>query len=179
MTIMKTNYLTRALACGVAVSALWLASACNTTDRTTDRAAAPPPPAPANVAAPHAHDNAPTAGLHDNAPRAARVPAHYATAAAVGQLPPTLAPAQFVGKTQAAYSAVRAIPQTIAQLPCYCHCDVGFGHKSLHSCFEDDHAAHCAVCVDEALLAYRLQTEEKLTPAQIRARIIAQYGAEQ
>jgi hypothetical protein len=40
----------------------------------------------------------------------------------------------------------------------------------------DDHAAHCAVCVEEALLAYKLQKEERLTPAQIRERIIAQYG---
>ena len=51
----------------------------------------------------------------------------------------------------------REAPQLIAQLPCYCYCDRGFGHKSLHSCFVDDHAAQCAVCVDEALLAYNLQ----------------------
>jgi hypothetical protein len=63
-------------------------------------------------------------------------------------------------------------------LPCYCHCDEGFGHKSLHSCFVDDHASHCAVCVDEALLAYKLQTEGGLTPEQIRERIVAQYSAQ-
>jgi hypothetical protein len=40
----------------------------------------------------------------------------------------------------------------------------------------DDHAAHCAVCVEEALLAYKLQKEERLSPAQIRERIIAKYG---
>ena len=71
---------------------------------------------------------------------------------------------------------VREIPQTIAQLPCYCHCDREFGHKSLYSCFENDHASHCAVCVDEALLAYQLQKKEKLTAAQIRDRIISQYS---
>jgi aerobic-type carbon monoxide dehydrogenase small subunit (CoxS/CutS family) len=75
-----------------------------------------------------------------------------------------------------AYAAVKEIPQTIAQLPCYCHCDEGFGHKSLQTCFVDDHAAHCAVCVEEALLAYKLQKEERLSPAQIRERIIAKYG---
>ena len=72
--------------------------------------------------------------------------------------------------------AVREIPVTIAQLPCYCHCDKGFGHKSLYSCFEDDHAAHCAVCVNEALLALKLEKEQKLTPAQIRDTIVAQYS---
>jgi hypothetical protein len=83
----------------------------------------------------------------------------------------------FTGKTRAAYRVAKEIPETLAQLPCYCHCDRGMGHKSLHSCFEDDHAAHCAVCVDEALLADRLQ-KSGLTPAQIREKIVAQYSAE-
>ncbi|HLL75417.1 MAG TPA: CYCXC family (seleno)protein [Pyrinomonadaceae bacterium] len=108
-----------------------------------------------------------------------RVPAFQKTAAELKSLPATLAPQQFSGKTRLAYQAVAAIPKTIAQLPCYCHCDEGFGHKSLHSCFVDDHASHCAVCVDEALLAYRLQTEGGLTPEQIRERIVAQYGTAQ
>ena len=68
------------------------------------------------------------------------------------------------------------IPQTIAQLPCYCHCDRGFGHKSLHSCYVDGHASSCAVCVEEVLTAYRLQKQEGLSPAQIRERIIAEYS---
>ena len=84
--------------------------------------------------------------------------------------------ARFTGKTRLAYEAVKEIPQTIAQMPCYCHCDEGFGHKSLQSCFADEHASHCAVCVEEALFAYRLQKEERLAPAQIRARIIAEFG---
>jgi len=108
-----------------------------------------------------------------------RVPAFQKTAAELRNLPPTLAPQKFAGKTRLAYQAVAQIPKTIAQLPCYCHCDEGHGHKSLHSCFVDDHASHCAVCVEEALLAYRLQTEGGLTPEQIRERIIAQYGAAQ
>jgi uncharacterized protein with PCYCGC motif len=108
-----------------------------------------------------------------------RVPAFQKTAAELRSLPATLAPQRFAGKTRLAYQAVAQIPKTIAQLPCYCHCDVGFGHKSLHSCFVDDHAAHCAVCVDEALLAYKLQTEGGLTPEQIRERIVAQYSAAQ
>lgn len=107
------------------------------------------------------------------------VPAHFTAPPSRDSLGPTLPPEEFVGKTREAYSAARAIPTTLAQLPCYCHCDRGMGHKSLHSCFEDDHAAHCAVCVDEALLAYRLQKEEKLTAAQIRERIIEKYSSAQ
>jgi hypothetical protein len=105
----------------------------------------------------------------------ARVPA-YQSAAEVNQLGVTLSPVQFFGKAREAYQAAKEIPKTLAQLPCYCECDRGFGHKSLHSCFEDEHASHCAVCVDEALLAYRLQKEEKLTPEQVREKIIEQYS---
>ena len=108
-----------------------------------------------------------------------RVPRFAATKADLKNLPPVLPAAQFTGLTRMAYAAVKEIPETIAQLPCYCHCDEGFGHKSLQTCFVDDHAAHCAVCVEEALLAYKLQKEERLTPAQIRERIIAQYGSAQ
>jgi hypothetical protein len=108
-----------------------------------------------------------------------RVPRFAATAADLKNLPPVLPASQFTGMTRMAYAAVKEIPQTIAQLPCYCHCDEGFGHKSLQTCFVDDHASHCAVCVEEALLAYKLQKEERLNPAQIRERIIAKYGQPQ
>lgn len=105
----------------------------------------------------------------------ARVPAHYEARPSLDSLGPILPPQGFTGKTRAAYQAVKEIPQTIAQLPCYCHCDRSIGHKSLHNCFEDDHAAHCVVCVDEALLAYRLE-REGLTAPQIRDRIVAEYS---
>lgn len=103
------------------------------------------------------------------------IPAHYTQAPNRASLGPTLDPEQFTGLVRDAYRAVREIPQTIAQMPCYCHCDRGMGHKSLYSCFEDDHAAHCAVCVNEALLALKLEKQDKLTPAQIRDRIVQQY----
>ncbi len=104
-----------------------------------------------------------------------QVPAHYEVPPALADLRPVLPAAQFVGKAREAYEAVKQIPATIAQMPCYCHCDRGMGHKSLHSCFEDDHAAHCAVCTNEALMAYRLQ-KEGLSPKQIRERISEQFS---
>jgi hypothetical protein len=114
-----------------------------------------------------------------NAPaqqQAARVPAHYEDAASAQPLKPTLDPQQFFGKTREAYQVAREIPATLAQLPCYCYCDQGFGHKSLHSCYESDHSSHCATCVDEALLAYQLEKEQKLSPAQIREKIIERFS---
>jgi hypothetical protein len=130
-------------------------------------------PAPAVVSRPTPapqHQHTPTARVE-----AARVPAHYEVAPAASSLAPTLPPERFKGLTRDAYKAVGEIPQTIAQLPCYCHCDEGFGHKSLQSCFVDEHAAHCAVCVEEALAAYRLQ-KQGLSAAQIRERIISEYA---
>ena len=104
------------------------------------------------------------------------MPAHFEVPPSKSILGPTLDPNSFTGITRDAYRAVKEIPVTIAQLPCYCHCDQGFGHKSLYSCFENDHASHCDVCVREALLALKLEKEQKMTPAQIRDTIVAQYS---
>lgn len=117
---------------------------------------------------PHGHDHS-----------ASRVPAFQTDAAGLNNLPPTLLPEQFFGKAREAYSAARAIPQTIAQLPCYCYCDEGHGHKSLYSCFVDNHASQCAVCVDEALLAYRLEKGQKMGAPKIRELIVAKYSSQQ
>jgi hypothetical protein len=124
----------------------------------------------------------PTAAKHNTAPHAGnqaepRIPA-YQLAAEVANLPATLPASEFFGKVRQAYEVAKKIPETLAQLPCYCECDKAFGHKSLHTCFVDDHASHCAVCVDEALLAYQLQKDEKLTPEQVREKIIEKYSVE-
>jgi hypothetical protein len=106
-----------------------------------------------------------------------RIPA-FQDVKSAGSLPPTLQPEQFYGPTREAYRVVREIPATIAQLPCYCHCDQSIGHKSLHSCFQDTHASQCTVCVNEALIAYNMQ-KSGMSPEQIRERIIAQYSRQQ
>jgi hypothetical protein len=121
---------------------------------------------------PAAHNHA----TETTASGAQTIPAYLKVAPAKASLGPTLAPEKFTGITRDAYRAAREIPVTMAQLPCYCHCDQGFGHKSLYSCFEDDHAAHCDVCVREALLALKLEKEQKMTPAQIRETIVKQYS---
>src|SRR5215510_1887987 len=118
-------------------------SACNQSTVTTANKPVTPPP------------------QHDHSVNtASTVPAHFEVPPAKSSLGPTLDPEKFSGVTRDAYRAVREIPVTFAQLPCYCHCDRGFGHKSLYSCFEDDHAAHCDVCVQEALLALRLEKDQ-------------------
>ena len=104
-----------------------------------------------------------------------RVPAYYTTAPDVAMLPPTLAPDLFSGNQKLAYQAAKAIPQTLAQLPCYCHCDRSINHKSLHSCFESDHGENCGICIGEALTAHSLHKQGVAVP-EIRKQIIAAYG---
>ena len=69
-----------------------------------------------------------------------------------------------------AYQLAAKIPGVLDQLPCYCYCE-RIGHKSVHSCFESTHGAHCAICMKEVFYAYE-QTKLKKTPAQIRAGIV-------
>jgi hypothetical protein len=127
------------------------------------------------IPADHTASHTPADGPTTPAAGAKVLPAYFEQAPSRSSLGPTLAPEKFTGLTRDAYSAVREIPVTIAQMPCYCHCDRGMGHKSLYSCFEDDHAAHCAVCVNEALLALKLEKEGKTAP-QIRDRIVETFG---
>jgi hypothetical protein len=133
---------------------------------------------PSRTATRNSTQPAPQTPSHEHSPNATAkvVPAYLSVPPSKASLAPTLNPESFTGITREAYRAVKEIPVTIAQLPCYCHCDQGFGHKSLYSCFEDDHAAHCDVCVREALLALKLEKEQKMTPAQIRAAIVKQYS---
>jgi Protein of unknown function with PCYCGC motif len=156
---MKKNWLLFGAVAILAAAALLIVNSART-DK--PNAAAKQTPTPA-----HNHEHP------QNAPK--KVPA-FQIAPTRASLGPTLEPDRFTGLTRDAYRAVKQIPLTIAQLPCYCHCDEGFGHKSLYSCFEDDHAAHCATCVNEALLALSLQRDQKLTPEQIRERIVQQYS---
>jgi hypothetical protein len=102
------------------------------------------------------------------------VPAHYTEAPPLDSLNPTLSPVQFTGKVKKAYQVAKEIPQTLAQLPCFCYCDGG-GHKSLHSCYEDDHATGCTICMDSALIASELK-QQGVSDAEIRDRLIAKYS---
>jgi hypothetical protein len=117
-------------------------------------------------------------GSPQNGPSQNDVPAYNAAPPAKGRaLPPILSGNQLTGPefqhpSQAkAYQAAAKIPRVLHQLPCYCRCDRSVGHNSLHSCFESEHGAHCAVCMKEAFYAYK-ETKKGRTPRQIRNGII-------
>lgn len=101
-----------------------------------------------------------------------RVPDHFATAEAAKPLTPTLDPKQFsVPYVVKSYQLAKEIPEVLAQQPCYCYCDTGFGHQSLLDCHKDNHSAECLVCLKEALLTGQLHRAGK-SAAEIRAAIM-------
>lgn len=56
--------------------------------------------------------------------------------------PKTLDPEKMkIPAAKIAYATARRIPEVLAQQPCYCYCDRGFGHGSLLGCHVDNHSA--------------------------------------
>jgi len=106
------------------------------------------------------------------------VPHFNAAPPAKGEkLPPILtkdqlwgANAQYPYQTHA-YELAAQIPDVIYQQPCYCYCDRGMGHNSLHSCFAGTHGAQCGTCLKELYYTYEMHKRSKM-PSQIRAGII-------
>ncbi len=71
-----------------------------------------------------------------------RVPPFHADAASAKPYPRILPAEQFRAYPAAAraYRVAAAMPDVLAQLPCYCWCDK-FGHGSLLDCFASSHGA--------------------------------------
>jgi Protein of unknown function with PCYCGC motif len=78
--------------------------------------------------------------------------------------------AQYSFQTHA-YELAARIPKVLYQQPCYCHCDRGMGHNSLHSCFAGTHGAECGTCLKELYYTYKMGKQGK-SPREIRAGII-------
>ena len=93
------------------------------------------------------------------------------------KLPPILTPDQLVGNNARfpyqthAYELAAKIPKVIYQQPCYCYCDRGMGHTSLHSCFSGTHGAECGTCLKELYYTYTMYKQGK-SAREIRAGII-------
>jgi Protein of unknown function with PCYCGC motif len=87
----------------------------------------------------------------------------------------TLDPARFTGRTRSAYQAAKEVPEVLAQLPCFCGCMTGFGHKNNLDCFHDEHGVECSMCQDIALDA-RDMYKNGFEIARIRQLIKEKHG---
>lgn len=103
---------------------------------------------------------------------------HFNAAPAKGaKLPPILTKDQLWGENAQfpyqthAYELAAKIPKVIYQQPCYCYCDRGMGHNSLHSCFAGTHGAQCGTCLKELYYTYQMYKQGK-TAKEIRAGIL-------
>lgn len=87
----------------------------------------------------------------------------------------TLDPEQFSGQARAAYEAAREVPEVLAQLPCYCGCMSGFGHRNNLDCFHDTHGVECTMCQEIAIDA-RGMYKSGMDITRIREKIKDKYG---
>jgi hypothetical protein len=102
-------------------------------------------------------------------------PATTATADAAG-VNNVLDPAGFSDeRVRKAYEAAKQYAHVLESIYCYCKCRENIGHRALVECFETDHAAHCDVCMNEAMITARLTAEGK-TPKEIQKAIDALYA---
>jgi hypothetical protein len=107
-------------------------------------------------------------------PPAAQAPSTQATADASGNK--VLDPMGFTDqRVRAAYVAAKEYAHVLEEIYCYCRCKENIGHRALVECFETDHASHCDVCMNEAVIAARM-TKEGKTPKEIQKAIDAFYA---
>lgn len=92
-----------------------------------------------------------------------------------GETRETLPPENYSGVTAQAYKAAKDIPDVLDNLYCYCDCKKHFGHKSLLTCYVDEHAKNCDICINEALFAKELHNQGKDAKA-IREIIDQRFG---
>ena len=61
----------------------------------------------------------------------------------------------------AGYRIAAEMPATLDLLHCFCECKESqvFRHKTLLTCFTDNHAAGCGICLREALMAADLKKQ--------------------
>jgi hypothetical protein len=78
---------------------------------------------------------------------------------------PILDPRQFADTriyerdAKPAYEVAHQMPATLDRLHCFCECAESprFQHKTLLTCFTDNHAAGCGICIREAMTAADLK----------------------
>lgn len=77
-----------------------------------------------------------------------------------------------------AYSIAKEIPDVLDKMFCYCYCALDHKHKSLLSCYVDDHSSKCGTCLREAVVAKQLTVQGK-KPEEIAKIFADHYTAQQ
>jgi hypothetical protein len=74
-----------------------------------------------------------------------------------------MSPSSYRGSVRDVYQAAWAIPEVFDSLYCYCGCKANprFRHKTLLTCYTDDHAANCYICLKEGEMAWTMTQQGK------------------
>src|SRR5687767_7315414 len=78
-------------------------------------------------------------------------------------------------RVREAYAAAKKYAHVLESIYCYCRCKENIGHRALVECFETDHASHCVVCMNEAIIAARM-TKDGRNPKEIQKAIDVLYA---
>ena len=73
---------------------------------------------------------------------------------------PVLSHKMFSGKAAVAYKIAAEIPKVIDSQFCYCYCKRNHGHKTLLTCYTNNHGSKCEVCMNEVLYAYEMYKDK-------------------
>ena len=74
-------------------------------------------------------------------------------------LDPSLFAKGYDPEVRLAYEAAKKYPDLIDRIHCFCECKENdrFHHKTLLTCFTEQHAAACGICQQEAILAAKMK----------------------
>ncbi len=120
-----------------------------------------------------ASEKAPITG--QNAASDATIPNKVVKAGLI-EIRPVLPASRFRGRVAQIYGYASKIPEVFDRLYCYCRCKENprFRHKTLLTCYTDEHAANCGICLDEGSAAWEM-TQDGKTPDEIRTAIDSYY----
>jgi hypothetical protein len=90
---------------------------------------------------------------------------------------PILPADMWKGRAAEAYRLAAEIPQVVDKQYCYCDCSKNprFKHKTLLTCYTDDHGANCDICQNEAFMTYDLYKKGYLIP-DIKTEVDKEFG---
>jgi hypothetical protein len=88
-----------------------------------------------------------------------------------------ISPEKFSGPIAAGYKAAQKAKDTCSKLFCYCGCDLSEEHTSLLDCFTSMHGVDCAICQEEAIIAWHMKEQGK-SLGQIQKAIDERFAAQ-
>ncbi|GMT42960.1 MAG: hypothetical protein IEMM0002_1371 [bacterium] len=82
----------------------------------------------------------------------------------------------YKGRVAQIYQWAEEVPQAYDALYCYCRCsdNPNLKHKTLLTCYTNDHASKCNICLKEGQMAWEM-TQKGMSPKEIRVEVDSYY----